>query len=121
MSRFTLQPLNWYAMELLGPEFGSEVRHCSPIRVDAVELAGNGSRRFDFSIFHAAYPECVQTKTYTIQTTQRIDHFLLGRVVDTIRLVLLLELSDKWLKQHFDDQALEYLRLLQTDSPARGC
>jgi ADP-ribosyl-[dinitrogen reductase] hydrolase len=116
MSRFTLEPRNWYAMELISPEFEQEVRRCSPIRVDAVELAGNGSRRFDLSFFHAAYPEGVQNKVYTIQTIQRTDHFLLGRVADTSRLVLLLKLSDSWLNQHFDKQALKYLRLLQADS-----
>ena len=83
MSRFTLEPLNWYAMELLSPDFGSEVRRCSPIRVDALAIATSGSRRFDLSFFHAAYPEGVQNKVYTIQTIQRSDHFLLGRVVDT--------------------------------------
>jgi len=113
MSRFTLEPRNWYAMELFSREFGPEIRRCSPIRVDALALASSGSRRFDLSFFHAAYPEGVQNKVYTIQTIQRSDHFLLGRVVDTGRLVLFLELSDKWLNQHFDDQALEYLRLVQ--------
>ena len=121
MSRFTLEPRKWYAMELLDSEFGSEIRRCSPIRVDALELEGNGSRLFHLSFFHAAYPEGVQTKIYTIQTIQRSEHFLLGRVVDTGRLVLLLELSDKWLKQHFDDHALKYLRLLQAESPPRDC
>ena len=103
-------------MELIGPEFRSEVRRCSPIRVDAVELAENGSRRFDLSFFHAAYPEGVQNKTYTIQTIKRSDHFLLGRVIDTSRLVLLLELSDRWLNQHFDEQSLKYLHVLRFGS-----
>jgi hypothetical protein len=113
MSRFTLDPREWYAMELLSSEFGTEVRRYSPIRVDGLAPKGSGSRRFDLSFFHAAYPEGVQNKVYTIKTVQRCDHFLFGRVADTNRLVLFLELSDKWLKQHFDDQALNYLRTLQ--------
>ena len=113
MSRFTLEPGNWYAMELMSPEFGADVRRYSPIRVDKVALAGNGSRRFDLSFFHAAYAEGVQDKVYSIQTIQRSDHFLIGQVVDTQRLVFFLALSDTWLNQHFDDHSLNYLRDLQ--------
>lgn len=116
MSRFTLEPGQWYAMELISPEFGAEVRHYSPIRVDAFEPAGQGSRRFNLSFFHAAYPEGVQDKVYTIKTIERNNHFLLGKVVGTDRLVLLMELSDQWLNRHFDKQSLSYLRSLQTDS-----
>lgn len=113
MSRFTLEPGKWYAMELISPEFGSDVRRYSPIRVDKVALVGNGARRFDLSFFHAAYPEGVQDKVYSIQTIQRSDHFLIGQVVDTQRLVFFLALSDTWLNQHFDDHSLNYLRGLQ--------
>ncbi len=100
-------------MELISPEFGPDIRRYSPIRVDKVALTGNGSRRFDLSFFHAAYPEGVQDKVYSIQTIQRSDHFLIGQVVDTQRLVFFLPLSDTWLNQHFDDQSLNYLRDLQ--------
>ncbi len=100
-------------MELISPEFGPDIRRYSPIRVDKVALVGNGSRRFDLSFFHAAYPEGVQDKVYSIQTIQRSDHFLIGQVVNTHRLVLFLALSDTWLNQHFDDHSLNYLRGLQ--------
>lgn len=75
MTGFTLEPRKWYAMELIGPEFGPEVRRCSPIRVDAVELVESGSRRLHLSFFHAAYPEGVQSKSYTVETIQRSDQF----------------------------------------------
>lgn len=103
-------------MELISPEFGPDIRRYSPIRVDKVALAGNGSRRFDLSFFHAAYPEGVQDKVYSIQTIQRSDHFLIGQVVGTQRLVFFLALSDTWLNQHFDDHSLNYLRGLQKTS-----
>ena len=103
-------------MELISPEFGPDIRRYSPIRVDKVALVGNGSRRFDLSFFHAAYPEGVQGKVYSIQTIQRSDHFLIGQVVDTKRLVFFLALSDAWLNQHFDDRSLNYLREFQKAS-----
>lgn len=117
MSRFTLEPGQWYAMELISPEFGAEVRHYSPIQVNAFEPAGQGSRRFNLSFFHAAYPQVVQDKVYTIQTIQRCGYFLLGKVVGTSRLLMLMELSEHWLNKHFDDQALNYLRSLQASPP----
>lgn len=47
MSRFTLNPDQWYAMELFGPEFGAEVRHCLPVLVHALTPAGGGKRCFE--------------------------------------------------------------------------
>jgi hypothetical protein len=121
MTRFSLERGKWYAMELFDPQFGAEIRRCSPVRVDRLELKGSGSRRFDLSFFHAAYPEGVQNKVYTIQTIQRSGHFLFGQSVGTDRLVLFFDLSDEWLGQHFDDQALKYLRLLQANSAPSAC
>lgn len=103
-------------MELIGPEFGTEVRHYSPILATSLSAPAKGSRCFDLSFFHAAYPEGVQDKVYTIRTIERSNHFLLGTVVGTSRLVLFMALSDQWLNRHFDKQALSYLRSLQTDT-----
>lgn len=47
MTRFSLECGKWYAMELFDQQFGAEIRRCSPVRVDRLELKGGGSRRFD--------------------------------------------------------------------------
>ncbi|UZD64623.1 hypothetical protein [Marinobacter sp. AN1] len=106
MMRFSLQPENFYAMELLSSEFGKQVRTYSPIKVYSVAPAGDGSRRFDLSFYHAAYPEGVQNKVYTIQTIERSANFLLGRVLGTDRVILVMDLTDVWLHKHFDDKAV---------------
>lgn len=102
MSRFTLEPRKWYAMELLGPEFGENVRHCSPIEVHSLKPAGGGKRCLDLTFYHAAYAAGVQNKTYTLQTIKRSKHFLLASVVGTERLALFVELTDDWLNKNFE-------------------
>lgn len=109
MSRFTLKPRNWYAMELFGPEFGENVRFCSPIQVYSLAPAGNGKGCFELSFYHAAYAAGVRDKVYTLRTINRSQHFLLANVVGTERLVLLMELTDAWLKKNFE-QSLEPTR-----------
>ncbi|MBQ0748132.1 MAG: hypothetical protein KBT82_13305 [Marinobacter sp.] len=106
MTRFTLNNRRWYAMELFSPEFGEQVRCCSPIMVYELTPMGGGGRRFELSFHHEVYPEGVQDKGYTIQTIERSDHYLLGRVVESDRLVLFLKLTSNWLYQHFDDRAV---------------
>jgi|GEM_PF-1350124 hypothetical protein len=102
MSRFTLEPRKWYAMEILGPEFGENVRHCSPIEVHSLKPAGGGKRCLDLTFYHAAYSVGVQNKTFTLQTIKRSKHFLLASVVGTERLALFMELTDDWLKKNFE-------------------
>jgi hypothetical protein len=108
--RFSLQPEKFYAMELFSPEFGEQVRTYSPIKVYSIAPAGGGSRRFDLSFFHAAYPEGVQEKVYNIRTIERSANFLLGRVLGTDRVILIMELTDAWLHKHFDDRAVRSFR-----------
>jgi len=108
--RFSLQPEKFYAMELLSPDFGEQVRTYSPIRVHSIAPAGGGSRRFDLSFYHVAYPEGVQDKVYTIQTIERSANFLLGRVLGTDRVIHIMELTDDWLHKHFDDLAIRSFR-----------
>lgn len=104
--RFSLRPEKFYAMELLSPEFGEQVRTYSPIKVHSIAPAGGGSRRFELSFYHAAYPEGVQDKIYTIQTIERSANFLLGRVLGTDRVILIMGLTNAWLQKHFDGQAV---------------
>jgi hypothetical protein len=100
MSRFTLEPGNWYAMEVISPEFRSDIRHCSPIAVHSLSPAGGGKRCFDLEFYHAAYPAGVRDKTYTLQTIKRAEYFLLASVVGTERLALFMELTDEWLEKN---------------------
>ena len=113
--RFTLTPGRWYAMELISPEFGLDVRRCSPVRVDGFQPAGDGSGSFELSFFHAAYPEGVQNKLYNIYTLERQEHYLLGREAGQKRLVLFLELTDEWLEKNFDRQALKNFQRMRTE------
>lgn len=89
-------------MELFGPEFGAEVRHCSPVLVHALTPAGGGKRCFELAFYHSAYAAGVRDKVYSIQTIERSEHFLLARVLGTERLVLLMELTDEWLNKNFE-------------------
>ena len=102
MRRFTLNADQWYAMELLGPEFGAEVRHCSPIKVYSLRPAGDGKRCFELAFHHSAYPAGVRDKVYFLQTIERSEHFLLGRVLGTERVILLMELTDEWLNRNVE-------------------
>lgn len=88
-------------MELISPEFGEDIRHSSPIKALAFTPLGKGDGRFELEFFHANYPEGVQDKIYTIRTIERKRNYLLGRVVDTERMVLLFDLSESWLAAHF--------------------
>jgi hypothetical protein len=89
-------------MELLSPEFGPDIRHCSPIEVYSVTPAGGGKRCFDMAFYHLAYAAGVRDKVYTLQTIKRTEHFLLASVVGTERLVLLMELTNDWLSKNFE-------------------
>lgn len=101
--RFTLEAGGWYAMELLGEEFGPSLRTYSPVKVFGVRLSNDGSRRFGLDFFHANYPCGVQHKNYTIQTIERNRFFLLGSVEGSgvSRLILLSPISAAWLSEHF--------------------
>ena len=100
MRRFTLELREWYAMELISPEFGSEIRHCSPIKIQALTPAGGGQRRFDLEFYHAAYPSGVRDKCYSLQTIKRTEYYLLASVVGTDRLALFMDLTDGWLEKN---------------------
>jgi len=102
MIRFTLHPDHWYAMELFGPEFGAEVRHCSPILVHSLRPGGGGKRCFELAFYHSPYAAGVRDKVYSVETLERSEHFLLARVLGTERLVLLMELTDEWLNKNFE-------------------
>ena len=72
VTRFTLIPGHWYAVEFIGDEFSvaDDFRSHSAIRVDSVITAPGGQRCFDLSFYHANYPEGVRDKVYTLQTVE---------------------------------------------------
>lgn len=78
MKRFTLEPRQWYAMELISSEFGPNIRRCSPIEVYSLTPAGGGKRRLELSFYNAAYPAGVRDKLYTLQTIKRAEHFFIS-------------------------------------------
>jgi hypothetical protein len=101
MDRLSLEPGYWYAMELLGEEFGSEIRSYSPIRVD--EITPKGGRKFSMAFYHANYPEGVRSKVYELETLERNTAFILARSLShsPVRLVLIYTITSTWLEEHF--------------------
>jgi len=101
--RFTLWPRSWYAAELIGDEFGDELRSYSAIRVESVSPSRSGERRLDLIFYHANYPDGVRNKTYSLQTIERGRRFLLARSLqhDPVRLLLIYDISWDWLNSHF--------------------
>ncbi len=101
IDRMSLEPGYWYAMELLGEEFGDEIRSYSPIRVE--EITAHGGRRFSLAFYHANYPEGVRSKAYELETLERNRAFILARSAShrPIRLLLIHTVTRAWLKEHF--------------------
>ncbi len=54
--------------------------------------------------FHANYPAGVQNKSYMVGTIDRQGDYLLGRVAQSDRFILLFNLNHGWLSHHFDAQ-----------------
>jgi len=101
MDKFTLEPRRWYASELIGEEFGSEIRSCSPIRVD--QVTPKGGRRFSLAFYHASYPAGVRAKVYDLQTLERNSRFMLVRSAShrPVRLMLIHTITSGWLRLNF--------------------
>ena len=100
--RLSLEPGYWYALELLGEEFGDDIRSYSPIRVE--EVTPRGGRGFSLAFYHASYPEGVRSKVYELETLERNAAFIVARSVShsPTRLMLIHTLTRAWLKEHFD-------------------
>jgi hypothetical protein len=96
-----LEPRHWYAAELIGEEFGTEIRSYSPIRVD--EVRPSGGRRFSLAFYHANYPEGVRDKVYELETIERTASFILARSREhnPSRLMLIYPITSVWLREHF--------------------
>ena len=101
MDRLSLEPGHWYAAELLGEEFGDEIRSYSPIRVE--EIRPRGGRRFSLAFYHANYPEGVRDKVYELETIERNATFILARSREhsPSRLMLIYTVTRAWLQEHF--------------------
>lgn len=101
MERFALQKNRWYAAEIIGEEFGAEIRSYSPIRVD--EITPKGGRRFELQFYHANYPEGVRNKVYELQTLERSNNFILARssTHQPVRWFLIYAITSEWLNINF--------------------
>lgn len=101
MERFTLQKHRWYAAEIIGEEFGAEIRSFSPIRVE--DIAPKGDRKFELHFYHANYPEGVRDKVYELQTLERNKNFILARSssLHPVRWFLIYPVTLEWLNKHF--------------------
>ena len=101
IDRLTFKPGRWYAAELLGEEFGREIRSYSPVRVD--EITPRGGRRFSLAFYHANYPEGVRDKVYELETIERNRVFILARSLShtPARLILIYPITGAWLREHF--------------------
>lgn len=101
MDRLSLEPGHWYAVELLGEEFGSKIRSYSPVRVE--EITPKGGRKFSLAFYHANYPEGVRSKVYKLETIERNTAFILARSVShrPARLMLIYTITSAWLREHF--------------------
>ncbi|WP_336365469.1 hypothetical protein [Marinobacter sp. C2H3] len=101
MDRFALKKSRWYAAEIIGEEFGAEIRSYSPIRVD--EITPRGNRRFEVQFYHANYPEGVRNKVYELQTLERSKNFVLARSSphQPTRWLLIYAITAEWLNKHF--------------------
>ncbi len=107
MKRFVLEPGCWYAAELIGEEFGSEIRSYSPIRVE--EVQPKSGRRFSLTFYHANYPEGVRDKVYELDTIEQCPTFLLARSREhsPARLMLIYPVERAWLHEHFGADVAE--------------
>lgn len=105
--QFILQDRCWYAAEIIGEEFGTEIRSYSPIHIHSIQAENLGRRRFTLSFYHANYPEGVRDKVYTLQEIERTRTYLLARSTEhtPTRLMLIYPISGDWLTKHFGTRA----------------
>ena len=91
-------------MEMLGADFGDELRTYSPIRVEGIRLGHDGTRQFHLDVYHANYPQGVQDKRYHLNTIERTKDVILARRCDhkPTRWLLFHALSPKWITDHFN-------------------
>jgi len=101
--RFTLEPGNWYAAEILGEEFEPKIRSLSPIRINQIESKKMKNRILEIDFYHANYPEGVRDKQYRLKTLERNTQFYLGRSSDhnPARLLLIYQITADWLRLNF--------------------
>jgi hypothetical protein len=101
--RFTLEVGKWYACEIIGDEFEEDSCSYTPIRVDAIEPLGKGTRSFRLTFYHANYPEGVRTKQYVLRTLVRGEKYTIARSRDhnPTRILQIYDIDSEWLRRHF--------------------
>ncbi|MHC1698831.1 MAG: hypothetical protein AB9919_12375 [Geobacteraceae bacterium] len=101
--RFTLENNRWYACEFIGDEFDDDLCSYSPIKVLRIERLKNGRRMLKLDFYHANYPEGVRDKSYTLQTIERGERFLLARSVEhnPVRILQIYDITCEWIIRNF--------------------
>lgn len=101
--RFTLADNRWYACEFIGDEFEDDLCSYSPIKVLRIEPLKNGSRTLKLDFYHANYPEGVREKSYTLQTIERGERFLLAKSIEhePVRILQIYDINREWIVRHF--------------------
>ncbi|MEW9797084.1 hypothetical protein [Alteromonas sp. CYL-A6] len=101
--RFTLSENQWYAAEIIGEEFESEIRTYSPIKVYRLDRKKSGRSLFSLHFYHANYPEGVRDKVYELQTVERTRSFILAKTTERpmTRYLLIYSIDGDWLHKHF--------------------
>lgn len=103
--RFTLESNHWYACEFIGNEFQEDLCSYSPIKILAIEPLKKSNRLLRIVFYHANYPEGVREKSYTLQTMERGERFLLAKSVEhsPVRLLQIYDISREWIVRHFSE------------------
>lgn len=105
--RFTLVSDAWYGLTMW-PGYADRPYH-SPILVRAVRPTGG--RSFVLRFFNLGYAQGVQDMEYALETLMRESGYLLARVGDTGRALVLLELNPAWFETHLPGRFDEWRRI----------
>lgn len=102
--RFVLNENGWYAVEIIGEEFESEIRSYTPIKVHRIETKNSGRGLFSLHFYHANYPGGVRDKIYNMQMVERARSFILAKTIGhgVTRYLLIYAIDATWLRKHFN-------------------
>jgi hypothetical protein len=100
--RFSLAVGRWYALEMIGNEFGPPLRHYGLIRVKAIRPTHTGPRVFELQFDHANDPEGMRTERDTLLVLEHGERFLFAKSSHHTppRLLLVYDITAEWLWQH---------------------
>jgi hypothetical protein len=88
---------------ILGDEFGVELRSFTPIRVAALEPLETRNRELMLDFHHAHYPAGVQDRSCRLATIERAKSYFLARSLEhrMTRYLLIYDFDWSWMEKHF--------------------